>query len=71
MLQLKNKQREEGAYLLIWTLSTGEEKVSEPLDRGEALRQFDNCSLIRAACHPYNGARLRVVAEADRAGGTR
>jgi hypothetical protein len=56
----------KGTHRLIWSNDSGRDRWSELLDRAEALRQFDNLSVIRNACHPHSNRRLRVVAEVER-----
>jgi len=60
------RRRTMPACRLIWTVRPGYEHRSELLSRTEALRQFDGIAVIRAACHPFGGRRIRVVAEAER-----
>jgi hypothetical protein len=62
----KSAPKCEGTHRLIWSMPSGRDRWSELMSKEEALRQFDNCSVIRAACKPDTNQRLRVVAETER-----
>lgn len=64
-------QDSRAGYLLVWSRPGVADRVSEPLDRDEALQQFGTVAEIRQGCTPHTGQRLRVVAASEYRGGTR